>query len=355
MTPFIALVLALAATFFASALGLSVYIVMSKRKALYRAQFEQATQARWRLFFATALESVPPPEGTQPVLAPNERVICMSLWLYWLSMLDVRARKNLVKLGIELKLHRYAHEMLASRKLDDMLIALEVLGMLRYRKGMLAIKEVMASDDPELSFIAARALLHSKNKAAWQAVQAEIERSPKWSGARIEALVSNAQLPSHYALDLWCIAQRSTPARCASLLRVIAACDPIKARPILHLVLSHPGRFRSQVLAVALKGLEDHRDVELARSFLAHRRTHIRMAAATALGRLGSKSDIPLIMPLLHDKAWWTRVRAAEAVVALAREDAPMLVALMENLTDPYGKDALRLAQQGAMNRNAHG
>ena len=346
VTPFIQGVLWTTGAALLATVTLAAYIVYSKGTTKKREHAEGLIQASWRAVFAKCVQGADIVDRELPPLTTATRRSCMSLWLYWLSMLEGDARSRLIRLGIRLKLHHQGYAMLRTNRLEDTLVALEVLGMLRYKKGMAAIQAVMQSDNPELSLIAARALLHSKSRRSWDAVLAEIARTPKWGGARIEALLTDARLSDDVVVDLWRVAQKSSSERCASLLRVIASLNPVNARPILHLVLKHPQRFNSRVVTAALKGITTTTDTPLVRPFLAHKRSHVRMAAATALGGLGTTADVDLIKPLLNDKAWWTRVRAGEAIIRLLRDNKREILKLAEDLSDPYGKDALRLAHE---------
>ena len=345
MDNFILFILFFAFFFLYGALFLSVYVIWRKRQAESRRRTDEAMIEAWRPIFADCAVMNTFPERL-PAIAPGALPAFMSLWLYWISMTDGEARKNLMRLGHQMGLHHCAFDMLASSSLKGLLLGMDVVGVLRFRKGLRAIHAILEGDDAEMSLLAARSLLRAGYRHAWPKVLREIEKPEKWTAARIESLIVDAELNQDVAMDLWRIARQSSLARCARLLRVIIAINAAKARPVIRLVLSSPSVFDSRVTTVALQGVEDPREAGLARRYLKHRRTYVRMAAASALGRVGVKSDAWLVVNLLWDKSWWTRTRAAEAIVELVKGDKETLDQFEKGVIDPYGLDALKQARE---------
>ncbi|MGJ8689741.1 MAG: HEAT repeat domain-containing protein [Gammaproteobacteria bacterium] len=76
--------------------------------------------------------------------------------------------------------------------------------------------------------------------------------------------------------------------------------------------------------------------------YLSHKVGFLRVQAAKALGRIGELSDIPLIEPLLSDRNWWFRFRAAETIVRLANGDNALLEQLVDKQEDKYAAEILR-------------
>lgn len=345
METFVLIILFFAFFFLYGAIFLSGYVVWRKRRVEYlRKQDERMTQT-WRPIFAEcAVMNVLPP--MLPRIERGSLPAFMSLWLYWLSMTDGDARKNLLGLGRDIGLQHSALELIESGGLKGLLIGMDVVGVLGYRKGLRAIRSMIRGDDSEMSLLASRSLLRAGYRHAWSIVMGEIEKPEKWSAARIESLIIDAGLADDVAMDLWSIARKSTPARCAKLLRVIIALNAAKARPIIRLVLSSPTAFDSRILTVALQGVEDPREAGLVRSFLRHKKSYVRMAAASALGRVGVKADAWSIANLLWDPSWWTRTRAAEAIVELFKGDYTQLDKMQMGVIDPYGLEALKMARE---------
>lgn len=345
MDNFILLILFFAFFFLYGALFLSFYVIWRKRQVESRRLADETLVATWRPIFADCAVTNTFPERL-PAITPGALPSFMSLWLYWISMTEGDARRHLLSLGHQMGLHHSALEMIESGGLKGLLLGMDVVGALRFRKGLRAIHAVLESEDAEMSLLAARSLLRAGYRHAWPRVLKEIEKPEKWTAARIESLIVDAELNQDVAMDVWQIARKSSPARCAQLLRVIIAINAAKARPVIRLVLSAPSVFDSRVTTVALQGIEDPREAGLARRYLKHRRTYVRMAAASALGRVGVKSDAWLIVNLLWDKSWWTRTRAAEAIVELVKGEKETLDQFEKGVIDPYGLDALKQARE---------
>jgi len=342
---FIYIILFFGFFFLYGAIFLSFHVIWRKRRMERRRQNDAAMVEIWRPIFADCAVTGRTPDRVPP-LGAGTLPAFMSLWLYWISMTDGDARKSLLELGRQIGLHHCALEMIEKGELRGVVIGMDVVGALRYRKGLRTLHALIQGKDVELSLLAARALLRAGYRHAWPRVLKEIEKPDKWTAARIESLIVDAELNHDVAMDLWHIARRSSAARCARLLRVIIAINAVKARPVIRLILSSPSDFDSRVLTVALQGIEDPREAGLARRYLKHRRTYVRMAAASALGRVGVRADAWHIVNLLWDKSWWTRTRAAEAIVALLKGDPQELDRFEQGVVDPYGLDALKQARE---------
>lgn len=76
--------------------------------------------------------------------------------------------------------------------------------------------------------------------------------------------------------------------------------------------------------------------------FLNHAIPFLRIQAAKTLGRIGDISDIPLIIPLLSNKNWWFRYRAAEAIINLAGDNYPYLENMIHSEDDPVVTDVIK-------------
>ena len=96
-----------------------------------------------------------------------------------------------------------------------------------------------------------------------------------------------------------------------------------------------------RVISVCLHILSDPRHIDLVRSYLDHPRWHIRMHAASALGRLGTKDDIQTLLKMVCDTEWWVRYRAAQALAARPFISNQDLQDFRDKLHDNFGRDIL--------------
>jgi HEAT repeat protein len=98
----------------------------------------------------------------------------------------------------------------------------------------------------------------------------------------------------------------------------------------------------AEVLAAALAALADSADIAHARRLLCHPEWFVRVAAAGALGRMGTDDDIPGLTDALRDMSWWVRHRAAQALSQLPGMDPATLADMAARQTDRYAADMLR-------------
>jgi HEAT repeat protein len=68
----------------------------------------------------------------------------------------------------------------------------------------------------------------------------------------------------------------------------------------------------------------------------------VRLHAAQALGRLGTREDEWHLRRALADSQWWVRYRAAQALGNLPFMDVDRLRRITEDVEDRYGRDILR-------------
>jgi HEAT repeat protein len=67
----------------------------------------------------------------------------------------------------------------------------------------------------------------------------------------------------------------------------------------------------------------------------------VRQGLAVAYGRLGSASDVDLVLRLMCDRVWWVRYRAGQSLLKLKGMTADRLGAVRAQLGDVYARDML--------------
>ena len=72
--------------------------------------------------------------------------------------------------------------------------------------------------------------------------------------------------------------------------------------------------------------------------------SYLRVQACNALGSLGTVAERVLLIPLLADRDWWVRYRAAMAYVSLSPESRMQLQSLVNDLPDRYSRDIMNHA-----------
>lgn len=96
-----------------------------------------------------------------------------------------------------------------------------------------------------------------------------------------------------------------------------------------------------EVLAASLRLLRSAEDLPVVRECIAHDDWRVRLQAASALGRIGGPDDDQLLIPLLSDRQWWVRYRAAQALAQLPAMGAAKLKSIRTAQVNPFAQDIL--------------
>lgn len=123
------------------------------------------------------------------------------------------------------------------------------------------------------------------------------------------------------------------------MVRLLADVSPRDAAPVIRALLS--GNHDEHLTSTCLQVLAEPSDLDVVRPLLQHPRWHVRMHAATALGRLGGEEDRPRLLPLLSDSQWWVRYRAAQALARLFSHDIVALGGVRDAQEDRFARDIL--------------
>src|SRR5262249_13352294 len=96
-----------------------------------------------------------------------------------------------------------------------------------------------------------------------------------------------------------------------------------------------------EVLAACLRLLKSAEDLEIVRRCLTHDAWPVRVQAAAAMARIGEDQDAPRLIPLLSDRQWWVRYRAAQALSRLPSMTVRRLKAIQAEQANPFARDML--------------
>jgi hypothetical protein len=126
----------------------------------------------------------------------------------------------------------------------------------------------------------------------------------------------------------------------ARLVRFLADTDAERAAPVIRLLLD--SKADDHVISTCLQMVTDRTDLDRVRKLLTHPRWHVRMHAATALGRLGDSSDEARLSALLSDPQWWVRYRSAQALRSLpgVKEDGIRRIGAAQN--DAFAREIIQ-------------
>jgi HEAT repeat protein len=232
------------------------------------------------------------------------------------------------------------------RSVAHRLLGLQVVGQLRDRDSWDAINATIEDPNIALSVTAATALTDIDPDRAVPRVVPLIGQFVRWPRTQVGRILNRAG-PDIVSVRL-CREIADAPADAAILLLQFA--DSAFAGDI-NAVAEKLLKDRQEpaLLSAALKAARGRicpeRIVELTR----HDVWYVRMQAATFLGRAGNVADLAALEPLLSDREWWVRYRAAQALVASPFLGPNALRRIASRQQDQFARDILQqaLAEKG--------
>jgi hypothetical protein len=309
--------------------------IVHLRVALRRRERRAArVLARWRPLLNSAIVGEPP--GALPPLAANERVHFIKLWVHLQASLRGEAGAALNDIARRLGLDLEARSMLARGPRTARLLAALMLGHLRDREAWSSLLRLAGQDDATLSLTALWALVRIDPHAAAEYLTPLFIEREDWAMSHVAGILKEANAP--VASVLASILPRLDSSRLPRALRIAEALRITLPAELLRGALASS---EVALVTAALRTVETPGSLDQVRALLAHGDWQVRVQAAKALGRIGSRGDAERLAGLLSDREWWVRYRAAQALVELpwlGRED---LRTLQASLTDRFAADML--------------
>jgi hypothetical protein len=228
--------------------------------------------------------------------------------------------------------------MLGRRSLRLRLIAATTLGYLRARSAWEPLARLARHPSPELSSTAAHALLRIDPDAALDLLAAEIVDRDDWSLARLGSLFQ--ELGPDAITPGLARMMAGQPRRGVHRIVKLARFGQRKRMgTAVREWLRTSGD--AQVLESALDYVESADDLLQVRGAARHGDWRVRIAAARALARIGSRAELAVLLELLRDPQWWVRYHAAHAVTALHGLDTAEIETLRRLASDPFAAQSL--------------
>ena len=329
----------------ASAVVLLVSIAALRGRRRWRTRHLMRREGQWRAALHEATED--PAAARLPPIARIDLPDFTILWNHFQESLKGPATLNLAQLlhahGIDDRLLA----MLGRRSLRLRLIAITALGHLREERAWSRLEAMAREPGAVTSFAAARALLRIEPRRALEVLGPSIVQREDWPLSRLgsilqelgpgvvtPALVNMLVMRPRRGLDrVVKLARFGHRHRIATIVRgwLSSSQDP-------------------EVIAAALDYVEDAADLPWARGAARHEEWRVRMAAARALGRVGGRRELAVLLDLLRDPVWWVRYHAAHGLTRLHGLEPHELETLRENARDAYAADMLgqALAELGS-------
>lgn len=301
--------------FFASAVSLLFCFFMRikrQRKETRSAQVEQ----QWREFCFQAL-MVQEPEK----LPPMDQRDLYDLVEMWLQTFDrirgAEAAKGLIRLGQWLDFENRLLPWLKSNSLDEKLLAIMALGLLKERRALADIRERIDDPYPLISLAAMKAFMEIEPEQGLPELLKRID-TPGWPIGRVRQLISAAPrtLQTHY---ITLAAETLSEEQLPKLFELIYALAPSEASDAAKLALR---RFpeNATLLLVIIKHTTDPLFLPLVRASCKNTLPAVRHESLNALGRLGDLQDKAQLIHTLNSDTWLNQQAAAHSLMNILNE-----------------------------------
>lgn len=309
-------------------LGLIIVMrqVVTRRERLYR-----RAHARW-----TSLLKDPGP-AQLPALPGRQVEGFVSAWVDQARKPGARLA-HLRRCGRELGLERELLALMQRPDFNGRIAAITGLGYLGEPAHFDTLAPFLDDRSPILSLCAAASMMRLDAGRAVALFVPQILGRDDWSQGQVAAILEGAHDPG-VARALTHATLRANAALAPRLVRFLAAVSPGDASPVIRTILATD--VDDHLFSTCLQVMSNPDDLDLVRPLLSHERWHVRMHAASAVGRLGGPDDEAALVGLLSDRQWWVRYRAAQALSRRQLQGGRCLDTLGRALTDRFAIDIL--------------
>lgn len=273
-----------------------------------------------------------------PVLPRNEVCVFLEEWNRMFGTIRGNNLLSLKNMAIKFKIHYFAINMLKTTRLHDKLFAIITLGHMQEYSAWDELIKLLDDESSVVSITAARALMWIDSKHAVDFIMPKIIKRDDWTWSNVAHVLRQAN-PIQVCEHLANLAVDATVETQPELLRYLESTHCLQLTNVINDILSTTDDDR--VASVCLHIIRDPNSLITVRKYISHPRWHVRMHAASALGRLGGESDIKLLLNMVEDKNWWVRYRAAQAIINLPQQTIETLKKIRNSQKDKYAKDIL--------------
>jgi HEAT repeats len=321
-------------------------LLLLKRRRMQQRQKDLDFDQHWQgLMISTALGDATTLPAFSP-LSKDDQWRLLKLWIRMQMMLEGAARDRLRVLGQELNLHAVALHYFHSHRRPEQLLSLMCLGFLKDNSVWHEIEQMLHDKSRSISMHAAWALLAlDGEKAAAHALEVLMDRS---EGDLVQAsslfkpfagLLHQAWHQEFIHLN-HLQSQEGRSQSLVRLLRIAIALEmPIDDQLLLPLLSTDTD---IEELLAALKLVNTTTSISVICEQASNPNWQVRTQVASALGRLGSIHELPVLEKLITDSQWWVRYRAAQAIIHSQWLTDQELLVRAANWTDRFAKDMIQ-------------
>jgi len=308
-----------------------------KRRKRQKAEFRKI----WRPVFLQAVDDKLN-IAEIPELDFRHRKIFLSEWNRLMETIDGNPRENLRKIAFQMHIDLYIKAHLKIRLSTTRILCIVAAGHLKQIDCWDTLEQLLSEKDSSTSMLAGRALIQLDPKKAIDKVLKIATSRADWTQIWLDKLLLEVgpKVATKPVADVTRIAlAEENSERLLSIVPLFNSIEKASAAFLLNEILQAP--LGDKIVSRCLQTLQDREFADLARRFIHYPRWHVRVHAASALGRLGDERDIYSLISLLKDKQWWVRFRAAEALSQLKGMTPKEFRKIRENVDDHYARDIL--------------
>jgi len=273
-----------------------------------------------------------------PILLRRETCMFIEEWNRMFVSLRGDNLTPLQKLATRFRINYFAHNMLKKGRLRNRLLAIVTLGNMQEYSAWDDLIELLNDPNSVISLTAARALIQIDSEHAVEHIIPMILKHDDWTWSNVANILRQAN-PLHICEHLAKLAASAPVDKQPGLLRYLEATHCLQLTNVIHEILSATKDDR--VASICLHIISDPAALNEVRKYTSHQRWHVRMHAASALGRLGSQEDLLTLLELTADENWWVRYRSAQAITKLPKLSLADLKELRDKQKDKYARDIL--------------
>jgi len=314
---------------------LLVQTILLRMQLIMRQRREQRLAEQWQPLFAQSMTALP---QSLPPIGKSDWDSFLRLWNNTQESLSGESKHKLNQLAWACGVNHVAQQMLSQKSMRARLMAVITLGHLQEKNAWARLKSIADDPHPLLSLAAARALVQIDAKTALVDLLPLFTRRHDWPLNKIASMISDAGADAVTG-PLTQAVETAAPEDFPRLVRLLNVAHSDQALPAIRRILQSATDDR--VISSCLQALTDPQDVGLARTYLRHSSWFVRVQAASALGRIGSREDRDALIAPLSDSVWWVRYRAAQALAGLPQVTLDEVRQIRDKINDRFAKDIL--------------
>ncbi len=324
---------------------LLLYLVWLRLRNAQREKLRSEVAATWNPVFRAMRRSVPVAKPDVDFLSAP---YFLSIWLDQIGHAPPLFKKDLLVLARSKHLDTVILRLLRTHGLDiiappNILVATAVRAA-RYVDSAeirAALRQVADRDHQALAIQACETLLYHQDSAGFRLVLDLLFRYPdqdRYLTTRL-GIAGGGYLVR--VLDPFL--EKLPHARLEDIVALVDKSDDADFLPMIERMLgeSHSDEQVASLLRT-LANIGTPAQHHLVVPHLESNVSFIRVQAAVAMGKVGSKEDLDLLRPLLADSDWWVRYRTAQSCVKLLQLDEYSVEALISQQVDQYARDILK-------------